>query len=218
MASQELPGAMQKADTNIVLGLCISNLAAPSLPILTSERRSRCAGGWQRWQGCSAPHFRAMERAPGRHHGPEPTSHVPITKVIKPQHHLVIWQITFPVIKCNIATRSAMHLGEGVTWTGHQWRTCWERCKAGVSTCRLSTVRPGRCQPWKSQLTTLLIKSHHTFLLLRKKFQIMPRGIEVHCLNAPQFLPPWPLTAPLTGSICPSSDPLPSCPLCLEGF
>lgn len=113
MAFQELPGAMQKADTNIVLGLCISNLAAPSLPILTSERRSRCAGGWQRWQGCSAPHFRAMERAPGRHHGPEPTSHVPITKVIKPQHHLVIWQITFPVIKCNIATRSAMHLGEG---------------------------------------------------------------------------------------------------------
>lgn len=109
----------KKADTNIVLRLCISNLAAPTLPILTSERRSRCAGGWHRWQGCSAPHFRAMERAPGRHYGPEPTSHVAITKVIKPQHHLVIWQITFPVIKCNIATRSAMHLGEGgdLNWT-----------------------------------------------------------------------------------------------------
>lgn len=119
MAPQELPGAMQKADTNIVLRLCISNLAAPTLPILTSERRSRCAGGWHRWQGCSAPHFRAMERAPGRHYGPEPTSHVAITKVIKPQHHLVIWQITFPVIKCNIAPRSAMHLGEGgdLNWT-----------------------------------------------------------------------------------------------------
>lgn len=32
MASQELPGAMQKADTNIALGLCISNLAAPTVP------------------------------------------------------------------------------------------------------------------------------------------------------------------------------------------
>lgn len=109
MASQELPGAMQKADTNVVLGLCISNLAAnPNL-----REKEQMSWWLAETAGLFCPHFRAMEGALGRHYGPEPTSHVPITKVIKPQQHLVIWQITFPVIKCTTTTRSAIHRGEG---------------------------------------------------------------------------------------------------------